>query len=73
MVLQSAVSRLNNMAFPAPEVDFFYPSSIFSDRGENTLLRLHDQLDALSLLTYQHYVLLGLASSMDSTPLAQRM
>jgi len=59
MVLQSAVSHFSkNMALPAPEVDFFHPSSLFSDGGENPPLRLHDQLDALALLTHHHYVLL---------------
>lgn len=74
MVLQSAALRLSkNMALSAPEVDFFYPSSIFSDRVEKALLGLHDRLDALSLLTHRRWVLLGLASGTDSAPLEQRM
>lgn len=73
-VLQSAALHLNkNMALSAPEMDFFYPSSVFSDHVEKALLRLQDRLDALSLLTYQRWVLLGLASSMDSAPLEQWM
>lgn len=51
MVLQSAALHLSkNMALSAPEMDFFYPSSVFSDRVEKALLRLHDRLDALLLL-----------------------
>lgn len=34
-------------------------------------MRLPEWLDAFLLLTYQHYILLGLASSMDSRPLEQ--
>lgn len=68
----SAASHLcNNMALPAPEVDSFLASLSFSYQGEKALLRSHSWSDVFSLLTHQHYVLLGLASSMASMPLEE--